>query len=184
MTIETARLELIAATVEIARAEIHDRARFAALLGTPVPEAWPPPLNDDASMQWLLRALECDPDALGWCAWYIVLRGGSHAGRVVIGNGGFTGRPNAGGTVEIGYSILEAYQGHGYATEAVQGLLAWAFGRAEVQRVIAQTFPNLTRSIRVLEKCGFRATGPGSDEGALGFELKRDKPVGGAPRLP
>ncbi len=180
LTIATPRLELIAATVEIARAEIHDRARFAALLGTPVPAVWPPPLNDEASMRWLLTAVERDPGAVGWNSWYIVLRGdgapdrgGVAPGRAVIGNGGFKGRPDAEGGVEIGYSVLEAYQGNGYATEAVHGLITWAFGHAEVTRVIAETFPELTASIRLLEKCGFRGTGPGSEEGSLRFELKR-----------
>jgi RimJ/RimL family protein N-acetyltransferase len=207
LTLTTTRLELIAATVEISRAEIHDRAHFATLLGTPVPAAWPPPLNDDASMQWILDTLERDPDAVGWAAWYYVLRGGSvgaggsgtsgsgagigdrgsrATGRAVIGNGGFTRRPSADGTVEIGYSILEEHQGKGYATEAAEALLAWAFGHAEVRRVIAHTFPELIASIRLLEKCGFRGTGPGSEEGSIRFELTREahaeRTAGSGPR--
>lgn len=212
LTLTTPRLELIAATVEISRAEIHDRARFAALLGTPVPAVWPPPLNDDASMQWILDTLERDPDAVGWTAWYYVVRGGGTGagspgagvlaaggsgegagdggsqagGRAVIGNGGFTGRPDAEGSVELGYSILEEHQGKGYATEAAEALVAWAFRHGEVRRVIAHTFPELIASVRLLEKCGFRGTGPGSEEGSLRFELTRDahaeRPARSGPR--
>ncbi len=188
-TIRTARLELIPATVEIARAEIEDRARFAAALGVALPEFWPPPLNDDTSMQWLLGMIERDPGAIGWAAWYVVLRGDGAgpapgAVRTLIGNAGFMGPPGADGGVEMGYSILEAHQGRGYATESVRALIGWAFEHPAVRRVLARTFPNNPRSIRVLEKCGLRPVGSGGDDGSLGFELTRDKAVGGGPRLP
>ncbi len=182
-TIRTPRLELVPATVEIARAEIQDRARFAAALCVAVPETWPPPLNDDASMRWFLGALERDPGAVGWAAWYVVLPGEGDA-RTLIGNAGFTGPPGADGSVETGYSILEAHQGRGYATEAVRALFDWAFEHPAVRRVLAQTFADNPRSVHVLEKCGFRAIGPGREEGSLGFQLTRDKPVGGGLGLP
>src|SRR6476469_4442706 len=50
MKITTERLELIASTLELARAEIEDRDRFAQLLDARVPVDWPPPLNDTDSM--------------------------------------------------------------------------------------------------------------------------------------
>jgi RimJ/RimL family protein N-acetyltransferase len=184
LTLTTPRLELIAATVEISRAENEDRARFAALLGAPEPAVWPPPLNDTASMQWILDTLERDPGSVGWSAWYYILRAGASGGggaeaprpgRVLIGNGGFTGRPDAAGIVEIGYSILEEHQGNGYATEAARALIAWAFGHPEVRRVIAHTFPELIASVRLLEKCRFRGTGPGAEEGSVRFELTREE---------
>ena len=68
-----------------------------------------------------------------------------------IGNGGFKGRPDADGSVEVGYSVMENYQRNGFAPEAVEALVDWAFGYREVQRVIAQTLPELRPSIRVLE---------------------------------
>ncbi len=188
--IRTARLELVPATVEIARAEIEDRARFAAVLRVALPEVWPPPLNDDVSMQWLLGMIERDPGAVGWAAWYVVLRGAGTAGPpgppagTLIGNAGFMGPPGADGSVEMGYSILEAHQGRGYATEAVRALIGWAFEYPAVRRVSARTFPNNPRSIRVLEKCGLSPVGSGRDDGSLGFELTRDKAVGGGAGLP
>jgi [ribosomal protein S5]-alanine N-acetyltransferase len=192
--IRTPRLELIPATVEIARAEIHDRARFAAALRVPGPEVWPPPLNDDESMQWLLGTLERDPGAVGWAAWYVVLReesasagrtaGTAPTARALIGNAGFFGPPGADGGVEMGYSILEAHQGRGYATEALRALISWAFEHSGVRRVFARTFPDNPRSIRVLEKCGLRPFEPGRGDGSIGFELPRDNPVGGARGLP
>jgi len=42
-----------------------------------------------------------------------------------------------------------------------------------VQRVIAETLPELTPSIGVLRKCGFRPVGEGSEPGVIRFELTR-----------
>jgi RimJ/RimL family protein N-acetyltransferase len=48
-----------------------------------------------------------------------------------------------------------------------------AFGLPEVTRVIAETLPDLTPSIGVLKKCGFRLVGEGSEPGVIRFELTR-----------
>jgi ribosomal-protein-alanine N-acetyltransferase len=167
LTLRTARLELVAGTAEIIRAEIGDRAGFARLLQARVPLAWPPPLNDEESMWWAVRFYDEHPDAAGWSKWYFVVR---EPERQVIGNGGFKGLPDAHGTAEVGYAILPDYQGHGYATEAVAALVGWAFCWPTVVRVVAETFPGLTASIRVLEKNGFRYTGPGSEDGVIRYE--------------
>lgn len=45
------RLHLIAATLEMARADVEDRVELARLLDARLPE-WPPPLNDDASARF------------------------------------------------------------------------------------------------------------------------------------
>ena len=169
----TERLELIAATPEMVRAEIEDRPRFSRLLGARVPEKWPPPLNDEESMRFALRYLEAHPGAPGWMQWYFILRGDGAGGRVAIGNGGFKGNPTPDGMVEVGYSVLEEYQKVGLGTEAVQALLSWAFGHPEVTRVTAETFPDLTPSIRVLKKTGFVLIGKGSEERTIRFELPR-----------
>jgi [ribosomal protein S5]-alanine N-acetyltransferase len=82
------------------------------------------------------------------------------------------------GLVEIGYSMLEMHQRQGYATEAVRGLLSWAFQNPEVQRVVADTLPGLTPSIRVMEKSGFAFVGDGPIEDGMPtirYELTRDR---------
>ena len=84
------------------------------------------------------------------------------------------GEPTDDGTVEIGYSIVEAYQGRGIGTEIVAALVAHAFGDARVTRVIAETFPELVASIRVLEKNGFRRIEEaGAEPGVIRFERRR-----------
>lgn len=171
--IKTNRLVLIAGTLELATLEMDNLEQFSQLLEAETPEDWPPPLNDDESQSYFYNFLKENPDAVGWTVWFITLRSEDKKKNKLIGNAGFKGKPSADGTVEIGYSILEPYQRNGYATEAVQGLMEWAFSVSEANRIIAETFPDLHASIRVLEKNGFRFIGQGSEEGTIRYELGR-----------
>jgi RimJ/RimL family protein N-acetyltransferase len=157
MKIETERLELVAGNLLLAQADLEDRAKFSQLLEAQVPEAWPPPLNDQASQRYLANFFVEDPNAIGWGVWYYLLRVPK---RVLIGNGGFKGKPKPDGSVEVGYSILDEYQNAGFGTEALRALTLWAFSHQEVKRIIAETFPDLKPSIRILEKMGFKESVP------------------------
>jgi len=168
--LSTARLELIPATAPLVRAEIGQANTFSKLLGAEIPENWPPELLIDA-LPFFLEQLDQHPQQSGWLSWYWILRGDPQA--VLVGSGGFKGCPQPDGTIEVGYSILPQYQGHGYATEAVSGLLSWAFTHSEVTRVIAETLPDNERSIRLLVKLSFLRTGQGSEPGLIRFELVR-----------
>lgn len=172
--IETARLELVAGTPELARADIESRARFAELLEARVPEGWPPPLNDLDSQRWFAEYLAEHPDGVGWVTWYFVLREDAAGERVAVGNGGFKGLPTPDGTAEVGYSVMEEFQKRGYATEAVGGLLKWAFSHTQVTRVIAETYPTIPESINVMVKSGFVFIGDGSEAGVIRYELTRE----------
>lgn len=172
LKLPTARLLLVAGTAELGRAELEDRERFAQLLGAKVPEDWPPPLHSEASTRWFVEQVEANADAVGWIAWYFLLEGRDGC-RTAVGIGGFTGLPDAMGTVEIGYSIMEANQGLGLATECVAALMDWAFAAGKVERITAQTMPDLAPSIRVLEKSGFTLVGEGSEPGVILYEHSR-----------
>jgi RimJ/RimL family protein N-acetyltransferase len=159
----TNRLELVAATLELAQAEISDLSAFANLLNVPRPGKWPPPLNDEHSQPAFLASLQkAESDDDGWNLWFCILG----EPRMLVGNAGFKGRPQA-GLVEIGYSMLETHQRNGYCTEAVRALLDWAFQNRAVRTVIAHTLPGLTPSIRVMEKCGFVFAGNGPMEDGM-----------------
>jgi len=56
----------------------------------------------------------------------------------------------------IGYSLARAHWHQGYATEAVQRLLAYLFDELDFYRVIAETDVLNEPSWRVLERLGFR----------------------------
>jgi ribosomal-protein-alanine N-acetyltransferase len=159
----TTRLELVAATVELAKAEINDLLAFARLLDIPQPTSWPPPLNDEHSQQSFLASLQkARPNDAGWQLWFCIRR----EPRGLLGNAGFKGVPKN-GSVEIGYSILEAHQRMGYCTEAVRALVGWAFQCPAVRKVVAHTLPGLVPSIRVMEKCGFAFAGDGPIEDGM-----------------
>ncbi|TGK37556.1 N-acetyltransferase [Leptospira gomenensis] len=74
--------------------------------------------------------------------------------KTLVGNGGFTGPPDAGNSVEIGYEIATEFWNRGYATLAAERLIALAFGEANVFQVKATTLAEENASNRVLKKCG------------------------------
>ena len=78
---------------------------------------------------------------------------------IVVGKGGFKGPPAADGVAEIAYGVVPDHQGKGYATEAAQALVAWAFSSGRVRVVRAHTFAEVNASARVLTKCGFQPIG-------------------------
>jgi len=170
----TPRLELVAGTVQLAEAEIDNLPTLAHLLDAPTPASWPPPFNDEHSQQYFLASLQkAEARDVGWNLWFCVRR----EPRELIGNAGFKGSPKD-GLVEIGYSILETHQRQGYATEAVGGLLRWAFQNPEVRRVVADTLAGLMPSIRVMEKSGFAFVGDGPVEDGMRtirYELTRER---------
>ena len=108
-----------------------------------------------------------NPDQWEWYAiWIIELSDGTHIGDLC-----FKGL-DSNGVAEIGYGILEEYQGQGYATEAVKAALRWAFQNPNVTAIEAETDADNAASKRVLEKCGFVANGIIGKEGPR-YALKR-----------
>lgn len=59
----------------------------------------------------------------------------------------------------IGYYLDERYTGRGYMTEAVRLAVQFAFTEAGLHRLQGAVMPHNERSIRVLEKAGFRYEG-------------------------
>ena len=69
------------------------------------------------------------------------------------------GEPNADGEIEIGYGTYAAFQGKGFMTEMVRGIVSWAREEPMVKTIKAATDKTNLASIRVLEKNGFLRTG-------------------------
>ena len=113
-----------------------------------------------AAYSEMLEGCMLHPDEWEWYAmWIIELYNGTRIGDLC-----FKGLDSS-GVVEIGYGILEEYQGQGYATEAVKVVTAWAFQNSKVVAIEAETDAKNTVSQRVLEKCGFIANGKWGNEG-------------------
>ncbi|MYS87550.1 GNAT family N-acetyltransferase [Embleya scabrispora] len=74
-----------------------------------------------------------------------------------IGGLGFHGAPDASGTVTIGYGLIPAARGHGYATEALRELLRFA-REAGAIRVQGDTAHDNVASQHVMTAVGMRLT--------------------------
>lgn len=80
---------------------------------------------------------------------------------VVIGDCGFHGPPDEVGAVTIGFEIVPEARGCGYATEAVEALLAYAQTLPGVLSVHAETTRQNVPAQQVLEKAGMSAVTSG-----------------------
>ncbi|HEX9794898.1 MAG TPA: GNAT family N-acetyltransferase [Planctomycetota bacterium] len=160
------------ATPEHVRAALCGSRTLGEALAARVPDSWPPEYLDGDAYRYTLERLGDGCEQQGWWL-YFVLLGKEHAASLLIGSAGYKGPPTEDGTVEIGYGIVFDQRRRGYATEVTHGLLQNAFAHAAVQRAIGETLPELTASIGVLEKCGFRRVEEGSETGILRFALAR-----------
>ncbi|MBQ9510128.1 MAG: GNAT family N-acetyltransferase [Clostridia bacterium] len=144
MVLETERLRIYPATQEqmeafiAAETDVELKSAYSEMLQGCL-------LNPE---QWELFAM-----------WIIELSDGTHIGDLC-----FKGLISNGIT-EIGYGIMEEYQGSGYATEAVKAAVKWAFENLDINAIEAETEIDNTASQRVLEKCGFVANGKIGAEG-------------------
>lgn len=108
-----------------------------------------------------LEQLRAAPALQPWLLRLMVPRAGD---RRAVGHIGFHGPPDAGGRVEVGYTVLPAYRRQGLATEACRALFAWARDEHGVTRFRASVSPGNEASLAVVRKLGFRRTGTQWDE--------------------
>ncbi|KOY87823.1 GNAT family acetyltransferase [bacterium 336/3] len=73
----------------------------------------------------------------------------------MIGDLCIVGEPNAEGEIEIGYGTYDEFQGQGYMTEVVRGMIEWAKTQQIVKAMIASTDKTNIASSKVLEKNDF-----------------------------
>lgn len=134
MMIETARLKIVDCTEEtaaFARAQSY---------------------NNGPMMEDYLIKLKKDPSLEGWGTWLVIRKEDDQ----VIGDIGFKGKPNLNKVVEVGYGLLEPYWRKGYATEAVDGLVQWAFKTNQVNKIMAEVLKDNIASIHVLHNVGMK----------------------------
>jgi [ribosomal protein S5]-alanine N-acetyltransferase len=86
-----------------------------------------------------------------WYTYFLIVQADNRCG---VGVCGFKGAPSMSGAVEVGYAMHPQYRNRGYMTEAVQGLIVWAFKQDACLRVTAETLRDNFASQRVLQKAG------------------------------
>ena len=133
----TPRLVLVAADLEHVEAELRGRAALQSVLGASVPDDWPPGEYDRGAQEFFRDRLAAEgPSCVGWLTWYAMTRTGAGARDALVAGAGFFGPPQD-GRVEIGYSVVAAARGQGYASEIVTELCAFAFSQEDVHTVHA-----------------------------------------------
>lgn len=101
-----------------------------------------------------------DQDDRFWCTPRLFYHQPEH---VLVGSG-FLMKAFDEPKVEIGYGIVQPYEGKGYATFGVACLIREILTRQEIEVIVAQTSVDNIASERVLEKNGFLRNGQFEDE--------------------
>ncbi len=153
VTVETRRLQLAALNPKQLRLVLTDLIALGQDLHcTILPEILTPAAHR-ATLIKLEKMSNQTPESVPWFTYWLLIQ---RKERLGIGMAGFKGKPGISGEAEIGYGIAESQHNRGYMTEAVNGLVGWAFGQAECSSVIAETHQSNIASRRVLEKAGFQ----------------------------
>ena len=79
----------------------------------------------------------------------------SKAENKMVGDLCIVGEPKADGEIEIGYGTYDEFQGKGFMTEIVGGIIEWTKAQKIVKAIIASTDKTNTASFKVLEKNNF-----------------------------
>jgi [ribosomal protein S5]-alanine N-acetyltransferase len=103
---------------------------------------------------WISHTLKY-PEQFEWYTnWEIILKNE----QLAIGGIGFAGFPDELGVTMVGYGLDMRYHSNGYATEALEALIAWASSEPALKSIVADTPVLHTASHRVLIKNSFVET--------------------------
>ena len=156
--IRSPRLRLVSLSPSATRALLDGRHTEAeGETGVHFPPEWPG--GDRWILEIRLEQMMKDPALQQWLLRVAALPDGT-----MVGHAGMHGPPRERGEVELGYTVLPAYRGQGYATEAARALMEWARATHGVATFVASVSPTNTPSLRVVERLGFRQTGVQIDE--------------------
>lgn len=162
----TPRLQILPCTLQYFEALLQGEDALADLLDIEIPLLW---TEFPEIILVAYDKLRNDPSVLGWFLYLVI----HQEEKRLIGAGGFKGRPDADGMVEIGYEINTAYREQGFGTELTQALIRFAFGHSYVHRVIAHTEEEYTASVKVLQKSGMTFAGENPDTQLWRWEITR-----------
>ncbi len=111
------------------------------------------PMTEEKAVQLLAR--QADPDTWagqGWLAFAVVLPGENR----VIGEAGVFIKELPKSEGDIGWMLHPEFQGRGYATEAAQALVRYAFEERGLHRLTSGCEVRNTASWRLMERLGMR----------------------------
>ncbi|ACU58211.1 GNAT family N-acetyltransferase [Chitinophaga pinensis] len=163
----TSRLQLLSCTLQYFEALLQGEEVLSELLHIRIPEPW---TEYPEIILVAYDKLRNDPSMLGWFFYLVIHK----EDKCLIGAGGFKGRPDKDGTVEIGYEISAPYREQGYGTELTQALVRFAFSHSYVNKVVAHTEEEYNAAVKVLQKSGMHFVGEDPEQ-LWKWEITRDQ---------
>ena len=159
------RLDLIPLTPAFLQASLRgDSTTAESLLGLAIPSEW---FAEQRLIQLRLSDLQQNSALQPWLLRAIGLR---HQ-HVMVGHIGFHTQPGADylrelapGGIEYGYTVFSAFRRQGYAREACEALMQWAYQEHQITRFVVSIRPDNIPSRRLAEQLGFKRIGSHVDE--------------------
>ena len=117
-------------------------------------------VKESGPLRWRVPQVKVDPSVNKWFVRFIVLK----ESKEIIGSTSFHGAPDSEGMMEIGLGIEAAFQGNGYAKEALKGMWSWVSTFPQVKTLRYTVSPDNLPSIAVINYFGFEYKGQQIDE--------------------
>lgn len=159
------RLQLVPMPVEFLQSSIEGK-RVAAeqILDLSIAPDW---FQEQRLMKLRLEQLVSKPGFQPWCLRAIALS----EEQIMVGHIGFHTPPGAeylrdiaSQGVEFGYTIYAPFRRLGYAREACEALMDWAYRKMQVSEFVVTISPENISSKRIAEGFGFNRVGSHIDE--------------------
>jgi RimJ/RimL family protein N-acetyltransferase len=115
-------------------------------------QSWAAPVSVEDARELIAEFAAGDPHQPGWFQHAIDCEG------VLIGDVGVNLHENE-MQADIGFTLVPAYQGRGYATEAVRSVVRYLFAAQGLHRISAECDARNVRSARLLARVGFQEEG-------------------------
>ena len=158
--IDTPRLELHHISAQGIIELYENKSDLTAIAGRDFTNPHQNLIKESGPLGWRVPQVKEDPSVNKWFVRFIVLK----ETREVVGSTSFHGVPDADGMMEIGLGIEEAFQGKGYAKEALTGMWSWVCAFSEVKTLRYTVSPDNLPSIAVINYFGFDYKGQQMDE--------------------
>jgi len=146
---------LVTDRLTIRRFQVTDVLAFAAYRSVPEIaryQSWDTPFSEERARRFVAAQAASHPDTPD--EWFQFAVTETATGRLV---GDVAAAPESDHrTARIGFTLAPEAQGHGFATEAVTGLLGYLFDTRGKHRVVADGDPRNVASVALLKRVGMR----------------------------
>jgi ribosomal-protein-alanine N-acetyltransferase len=147
----TERLILIPFTIDICKNILNNDYRDLEVLNLKKGKSWPDADVLD-TLPRIINNLSKVEFPTGYESWMIIKKDTLE----VIGDLGFKGFNNEEENIDLGYGIIKEERRKGYAEEAVNEIIKWAFSNEIVKEITANCLIENISSINLLNKFKFR----------------------------